>query len=79
MRSFATVCEDFVLQKESRRANFASEWYKQAGDNSNVMNAKMPALLGDKYYSHWCQWSSSLLELRKLDILLCKYCLGRGE
>jgi hypothetical protein len=48
MRSFAMVCEDFAQKKESRMANFTSEWYKKTGNNSNGINAKMSALLGDK-------------------------------
>ena len=48
MRSFAMVCEDFAQKKESRMANFTSEWYKKTGNNSNGMNAKKSALLGDK-------------------------------
>ena len=47
MRSFAMVCDDFAQKKESRMANFATEWYKQTGNTSIMMYEKRPTLLGD--------------------------------
>ena len=47
MRSFAMVCDDLAQKKESRMANFATEWYKQTGNTSIMMYEKRPTLLGD--------------------------------